>query len=288
MKKLLSILLFVTAISLVGCAEKGNEPIVLIKTKFGNIKVRLFNDTPAHRDNFLKLVDEGTIDSTLFHRVINGFMIQGGDPDSKNAEPGARLGNGGPNYTLPAEIDYPNHYHKKGALAAAREGDRVNPEKRSASTQFYIVQGEIIEDSELVKIENKGKDNQRRKIFNELLAQYNDSLDALQRANKETEVMQLQQKIMAEVNVIYEQQTPFAMPEEVKEAYRTIGGTPFLDKNYTVFGEVVESKNLIEKVQSWFGKKFGLEVLDIIASQECDGRDRPLEDIRMRVKVLKR
>lgn len=288
MKKLLSILLFITAVSLVGCAEKGNEPIVLIETKFGNMKVRLFNDTPAHRDNFLKLVDEGTIDSTLFHRVIDGFMIQGGDPDSKNAEPGAPLGKGGPSYTLPAEIDYPKYYHKKGSLSAARQGDRVNPEKRSSGSQFYIVQGEVIEDDELVKIENQGKDQQRRKIFNELLTQYNDSLDALQRENKQAEVMQLQQKVMAEVNVIYEQQTPFAIPEAIKETYKTIGGTPFLDDSYTVFGEVVESKNLIEKVQSLFGKKFGLEVLDIIAAQECDGRDRPLEDIEMHVKVLKR
>ncbi|WP_282036161.1 peptidylprolyl isomerase [Saccharicrinis aurantiacus] len=288
MKKLLSILLLISAISLVGCAEKGNEPIVLIKTKFGNMKVRLFNGTPAHRDNFLKLVDEGIIDSTLFHRVIDGFMIQGGDPDSKNAKQGAPLGKGGPGYTIPAEIDYPKHFHKKGALSAARQGDRVNPEKRSSGSQFYIVQGEIIEDDELVQIENRGKDQQRRKIFNELLEQYNDSLDALQRANKQAEVMQLQQKIMAEVNVIYEQQTPYEMPSEVKEAYKTIGGTPRLDDSYTVFGQLIEDKTLFEKVQSLFGKKFGFEVLDAIAAQECDGRDRPIEDIQMRVKVLKR
>lgn len=288
MKKLVSVLFLVLVISLFGCAESSKEPIVLIKTKFGNMKVRLYNDTPAHRDNFLKLVDEGLIDSTLFHRVIKDFMIQGGDTDSKNAKKGAALGNGGPGYTLPAEINYPKYYHKKGALSAARQGDRVNPEKRSSGSQFYIVQGKTIDDAEITKMENQGREGQRREIFNDLLNQYNDSLDVLQSQNKQQEFRQLQQFIMNEVNVVYEAQTPFEIPENIKETYKTVGGTPFLDQNYTVFGEVIETKNLFEKIQSLFGKRFGLEVLDVIAAQETDGRDRPLEDIRMRVKVLKR
>ncbi len=286
MKKVLSLFLFIT-IALVGCAEKGNDALVLIQTKYGNIKLRLYDKTPAHRDNFLKIIDEGTLNKTLFHRVIKDFMIQGGDPDSKNALHGEMLGEGDLGYSLPAEFNFPEYYHKKGALAAAREPDTVNPDKRSSSCQFYIVQGKTYTDGDLIKMENRTKDNQRRAIFSKLLEQYEDSLNTLQNSGNEQQLLALQQKIMTEVSEIYEQH-PFAFPDDVKENYKTIGGTPFLDGNYTVFGEVVESKNLWEKMQSLFGKRFGLEVVDMIANVETDKNDRPLEDIIMKVKVLKR
>ena len=283
-KQALAILLMVVFYA---CSPKSNEPIVLIKTNYGNIKLKLYNQTPAHRDNFIKLAKEGYLDSTLFHRVIKDFMIQGGDPDSKGAEPGQRLGEGGPDYTLPAEFDYPTLFHKKGALAAAREGDRTNPEKRSSGSQFYIVQGKVFEDDKLTKVENQTREAKRRAIFNELLMEYNDSLNELQKKGDESQIVALQNYIMAEVNRKYGEESEFVIPENIKEIYKTVGGTPHLDGNYTVFGEVIEEKNLMEKIGSLFGNRYGLEVIDLIAEEQTDARDRPLKDIVMQVKVIK-
>lgn len=197
-------------------AAAGGEAMVLIETTMGNIKVKLYDSTPEHKKNFLKLAKEGYLDSTLFHRVIPGFMIQGGDPDSKKAMPGQPLGMGGPGYTLPAEI---GAKHFRGALSAARQGDNVNPEKRSSGSQFYIVQNGPVPQQQLDEIiRAKG-------------LQYT--------------------------------------PEE-RDYYLKVGGVPFLDNDYTVFGQVVE----------------GLEVVDKIANAQRDPRDRPLENISMKVKVL--
>ncbi len=269
------------------CSSKTEGTIVLIQTDLGDIKIKLYDETPKHRDNFIKLVKEGYLDSTLFHRVIRDFMIQGGDPDSKHAEAGAHLGEGGPDYTIPAEFVFPKCFHKKGALAAAREGDQVNPEKASSGSQFYIVQGKVFDDHDLMKAQNRIRDSRRRAIFNDVLVEYNDSLNMLQMQGKEEAIMNMQQRIMAKVNEIYSQQPEFEFPDEIKEVYKTIGGTPHLDTNYTVFGEVIEEKNLIEKIKSVFGKKYGLQVVDAIAYQETDARDRPLKDIRMKVKIIK-
>ncbi|TLX77768.1 peptidylprolyl isomerase [Labilibacter sediminis] len=273
---------------MVGCAQKSTEPVVLIKTDMGNIRLKLYNETPAHRDNFIKLAEEGFLDSTLFHRVIKGFMIQGGDPDSKHAEAGQPLGSGGPGYTLPAEINYPKYFHKKGALAAARQGDNVNPERRSSGSQFYIVQGEMIDEKKIAQIENRAKDAKRRAIFNQLLDEYNDSLNLLQSKGDQAGLMQLQQKIMARVNQEAEQNDEDLIPDDIKEVYASIGGTPQLDGSYTVFGEVINEKNWIETVKSWFGAKYGLDVVEAIAFVKTDGRDRPLKDIEIEVKVIKK
>ncbi|MCF0211086.1 MAG: peptidylprolyl isomerase [Bacteroidales bacterium] len=194
--------------------EKQKETMVLISTSFGDIKVKLYNETPQHRDNFIKIVKDGTLDSTLFHRVINSFMIQGGDPKSKTAKAGQMLGDGDLGYRVPAEING-TCFHKKGALAAARDG---NPQKASSACQFYLVQGKTYTDSELNMMSMRtGR-------------QYTD---------------------------------------EQKEIYKTIGGTPFLDGEYTVFGEVVE----------------GLEIIDKIAAVATDRNDRPKQDIRMKVSI---
>lgn len=191
---------------------------ILISTPLGNMTAILYNETPVHRDNFVKLVKEGFYDGTLFHRVIKDFMIQGGDPISKNAAPAQPLGTGGPGYTLPAEF-HPALIHKKGAIAAARTSDNVNPERRSSGSQFYIVQGKKITPSEL--------------------------------------------NVMAIRNGIT------YTPEQIK-IYETIGGTPFLDQQYTVFGEVIE----------------GLEVIDAIASVPTEGQNRPLKDIKMTIRLI--
>jgi peptidyl-prolyl cis-trans isomerase B (cyclophilin B) len=188
---------------------------VLIKTTLGDITVMLYDDTPIHRDNMLELIKKNVYDGTLFHRVIKGFMVQGGDPTSKDAKPGQQLGSGGPGYTIPAEFK-PNHYHKKGALAAARQGDQVNPQKASSGSQFYIVQGNVMSVAQLTQMESTG------------------------------------------------QHPKFT--EEQKKAYTTVGGTPFLDYQYTVYGEVTA----------------GLDVIDKIAAVETSKPgDRPKTDVKI-------
>ncbi len=211
---LFSLLLF-AAFSCGSSHQKHN--MVRIKTPYGDMLVELYDETPKHRDNFISLVEKGYYNGLLFHRVMRNFMIQGGDPDSRNAAKGQMLGSGGPGYTIPAEFN-PNLIHLKGAVAAARRGDQVNPQRASSGSQFYIVQGRTFSDAELDQIE---RDNHMK-------------------------------------------YTP-----EQREAYKTIGGTPFLDGQYTVFGKVTE----------------GLEVIDKIAAQPTDRANRPLEDIPMEIEI---
>ena len=242
----------------------GGDALVLLETSEGNIKVRLFGDTPKHRDNFLKLVKEGYYNGVLFHRVIDEFMVQTGDPDSKNAPAGKALGAGGPDYTLEAEIVYPKHYHKRGALAAARQGDQVNPERRSSGSQFYIVTGKAYNDSTLKQMERQLQMMQKQQIFNELTKQHKDSIMAMRRNRDQAGLQKLQDELVA----ITEQkaaENPAALTSEQREVYATQGGTPHLDNQYTVFGEVVE----------------GMDVVDKIEKAETDGRDRPVSDIRI-------
>ncbi|MBN1132213.1 MAG: peptidylprolyl isomerase [Bacteroidales bacterium] len=202
-------------------SRETNSPArIKIETTLGDIIILLYDETPLHRDNMIKLADQGFYDNLLFHRVISSFMIQGGDPHSAGAASGQRLGTGGPGYTVPAEFNRA-YFHKKGALAAARQGDNVNPEKRSSGSQFYIVQGRVLSVDELKMMEQRG---------------------------------------------IHE---PFT-EEEIK-AYTTIGGTPHLDGAYTVFGEVVE----------------GFEVIDRIASVPTDPYDRPQDDIVFKISVIR-
>lgn len=197
---------------------KEKTTMVIISTDLGEMKAVLYNETPLHKENFIKLAKDGYFDGCLFHRVIDGFMIQGGDPDSKTAKPGQMLGQGGPGYTIPAEFKQ-ELIHKKGALAAARMADQVNPQKASSGSQFYIAQGKSYTENELNMLSSR-----MGKAFN----------------------------------------------KQQMEAYTTIGGVPFLDYEYTVFGEVVE----------------GLEVIDKIAAVEKDRRDRPVQDIKMTIKVV--
>ncbi|MBQ9215045.1 MAG: peptidylprolyl isomerase [Bacteroidales bacterium] len=208
---LLTILFF--AVCFTAFAQKKSKNImILLETSLGNIKIELYNDTPVHRDNFIKLVGEGFYDGILFHRVIEGFMVQTGDPESKTATKGARLGSGGPCYTLPAEI-VPSHFHKRGAVAAARTGDQGNPMRRSSGSQFYIVHGQKTPASTLKQYSRYG----------------------------------------------------FEFSQDQLKAYEEIGGAPTLDAQYTVFGEVVE----------------GMDVVDKIATVEKDQADRPTTDVKI-------
>lgn len=199
-------------------AAKPKNQYIRIKTEFGECIVKLYNETPLHRDNFLKLTKKGFYNGTLFHRVIKDFMIQGGDPDSKTAKPDSLLGEGDVGYTIPAEFR-DSLFHKKGVLAAARDN---NPEKASSGCQFYLVQGKIFTDEQLNSVEEK--------------------------------------------------RLKFKIPEWQRQVYKTIGGSPHLDRNYTVYGEII----------------VGLDMVDKIAVLTTDKNNRPKQDVKMDITILKR
>jgi peptidyl-prolyl cis-trans isomerase B (cyclophilin B) len=231
--------------------------------------VELYNETPQHRDNFLKLAKEGFYNDLLFHRVIEGFMIQGGDPDSKNAPSGKRLGGGGPGYTIPAEI-VDGLYHKKGALSAARQGDNVNPGKKSSGSQFYIVQGKKWNEEMLRNFEERQKFQAMRKKAMQLYGERADDVKRFQENNMQDSIIKLRIDVQEQAERMVDS-SMYQINNERREIYTTIGGTPQLDGEYTVFGEVVE----------------GLNVIDSIATVKTNKADRPLDDIIMEMEVIK-
>lgn len=244
---------------------------VLVETTMGNFTVLLYGDTPKHRANFLKLAQEGYYDSTLFHRVIKDFMIQAGDPDSRTAAPGQHLGAGGPDYKIDAEIVYPKHFHRRGALAAARQGDQVNPLKQSSGSQFYIVTGQKVEPGQIAAMEQRLNHNRAQEIFNNLAMQHRDSIVEMQRKGDREGLKALQDKLIAQVDAEIAANPDPGMTQEMKDAYTTVGGAPHLDGAYTVFGEVIE----------------GMDVIDKIEQAQTDSSDRPKTDIRITgMKVL--
>lgn len=240
------------------------DVIVDISTSMGDIKVRLFGDTPRHRDNFLKLAKEGYYDGVLFHRVINEFMVQTGDPDSKNAPKGKMLGSGGPDYTIEAEFVYPKHFHKRGALAAARQGDQVNPDRRSSGSQFYIVTGKAYGENEVAQLEQQMQYAQQQGIFQRLANENMDKIRQMQASGDRDGLMKLQDELIA-ITEAEAAKTPAKLTEEQRKAYTTVGGTPHLDGQYTVFGEVIS----------------GMDVIDAIQKVETDRNDRPTEDVKI-------
>lgn len=244
--------------------NKPGDVLVEIKTTEGNLTVRLFGDTPRHRDNFVKLAKEGYYNGVLFHRVINEFMVQTGDPDSKAAPAGKMLGSGGPGYDIEAEIVYPAHFHKRGALAAARQGDQVNPERRSSGSQFYIVTGKAYNDSTLNQMERQLQMMQKQNIFNELAREHRDSIMSMRRNRDQAGLQALQEELVA-ITEKKAAEAPARLTAEQREAYTTKGGTPHLDNQYTVFGEVVD----------------GMDVIDKIEKVETDSHDRPLKDVKI-------
>ncbi len=241
-----------------------DDIIVDVETSMGDIKIRLFGDTPKHRDNFVKLVNEGYYDGVLFHRVINEFMIQAGDPDSKNAPADKMLGEGDPGYTIEAEFVYPKHFHKRGALAAARTGDAVNPERRSSGSQFYFVTGKAYTDSQLVQMERQLQMAQQQDIFNRIATERKDEIMALRKNRDQAGLQKLQEEIIA-LTEKEAKANPAKFTPEQKEAYTTVGGTPHLDGQYTVFGEVIS----------------GMDVVDKIQKVETNSFDRPKEDVKI-------
>jgi cyclophilin family peptidyl-prolyl cis-trans isomerase len=248
-----------------------NDVKVLVKTTLGDFTILLYGDTPNHRDNFVELVNDGTYEGLLFHRVIDQFMVQAGDPDSKTAAPGQALGAGDLGYTIPAEIVYPKHFNKRGALCAARTGDAVNPEKRSSASQFYIVTGRTYDDKRLATLEQQMLNDYMQKVFGRLAQQHMDEIRKMQAAQDTTGLKKLQDELIAETEAIAAQDSP-SLTDAQKEAYRTVGGAPHLDGDYTVYGEVID----------------GMETIDKIEKVPTDGRDRPKEDVKIiSMKVIK-
>ena len=220
---------------------------IKISTSLGDITVRLYDDTPIHRDNFLKLASEGYYNGTLFHRVIRDFMIQGGDPDSKGAPAGKQLGVGGPDYTLQAEIK-PHLFHKRGALCAARLGDEVNPNRESSGSQFYIVWGSVYNPSQLKQMEKQMKQNQVAVMFNDLVSYHKEEIMNMRRNRDRAGLQAMQEQLLKEAEDICKA-NPAGFTEEQVQAYTTVGGTPHLDGQYTVFGEVTDGLDVVEKIQ---------------------------------------
>ena len=272
MKQIVIILSFFLLFSNFSCGQakqKTSEIHVEIETDFGNILIKLYDKTPLHRDNFLKLAKEGFYDGLLFHRVIKGFMVQGGDPESKGAGPGVRLGGGNLGYTIPAEFDS-TLFHKKGALAAARHGDQQNPEKRSSGSQFYIVQGRIFSPGELDEMANQMNIQRAQSVLRNHFMKHQNELNKLRSEGKQEEFQVRMAELRKEADAAISQLPPLEIGEEKKQIYTTLGGYPSLDGNYTVFGEVVE----------------GFDVIDQIAAVETDQYDRPATDLKMKVKVV--
>lgn len=266
----------ILALLLVACTSKPKDTLVSITTPYGEIIVKLYDSTVKHKENFIKLADAGYFNGTLFHRVIQNFMIQGGDPTSKHAMPGALLGEGDTNYTIPFEY-VPSYLHKRGAFAAARESDDVNPSKASSASQFYIVQGKVFSNEELDAVELKVERRTKQYIMMDLLKKEGkeDELKAFRQMADRRDTANIRQIINKYRNAVeaqYMRTKPFKLTEEQRRVYTTIGGTPHLDGAYTVFGEVVS----------------GMQIVDQIAAVQTDTNDRPVQDIRLSIKTIKK
>ena len=270
MKRNLIVLLTILIGGLTSCQsgqkKEGNmekETKLKIETSAGDIIVKLYNETPKHRDNFIKLAEEGTYEGTLFHRVIKDFMIQAGDPESKNAPKGKMLGSGDVGYTLPAEFVFPKYFHKKGALSAARQGDNVNPKKESSGCQFYVVTGKVYSDSTLLGMEQQMSQMRLNTAFQALAQKHTKDIYKMRKAGDQEGLMNLQDSLIAQAEAQIAGEPEFHFTPEQVKAYTTVGGTPHLDGEYTVFGEVME----------------GMEIVDQIQKVKTDRSDRPEEDV---------
>ncbi len=253
-----------------GIFAQEKEIKAVIETNVGNMTVKLYNDTPLHRDHFIRLAKAGHYDGTLFYRVIKNFVIQGGSSDSRKAIKGAAIGYGKP-ITIDAEIK-PEHYHKKGALAAPRQPDRVNFFKESDISQFYIVQGRKYDPKELEILEKQVNVPIRKAIQRKYYTPEKKAiLDTLRKQKKVKEFREIADKIKHDIAFEWNANTEkLYLPDDKKEAYIQQGGIHHLDKEYTVFGEVIE----------------GFDVIDKIASLPTDGNDRPLNDVKIKVSII--
>jgi cyclophilin family peptidyl-prolyl cis-trans isomerase len=249
-------------------ANTGNEnTIVSMKTSLGDIKIKLYDGTPIHRDNFITLVKSDFYDGVSFHRVIKNFMVQAGDPETKTGTT-KPMPDSLKTYTIPAEFN-PLYYHKRGALAAARESNETNPEMRSSGTQFYLVQGVKFSDDELNQAEQRINSNAKQNRFSSLMKETADSVRLAGKTLSDAEIQETASIKMFQYLTSYKE---YKIPEEQRNVYKSIGGTPRLDGSYTVFGEVIE----------------GLDIIDKIAEVQTDNSDKPIADVKIiKIKIVK-
>lgn len=253
---------------ILGACKRQEGTVIRMETSLGNIRMKLYDETVLHRDNLIKLVQEGYYDGILFHRVIQDFMIQAGDPESRGARPGALLGDKDAGYTIKAEI-LPQYFHKRGVLAAAREGDNINPERNSSGSHFYIVQGKVYTPEGLDEAV-EGINNKRfTALFNRLKSGREGEITRYQLANDYENLMRINRELSDTTRTLFEN-VKLKLSEEQQKAYTTVGGTPHLDGEYTVYGEVIE----------------GMEVVDKIASRKTDDHCRPEDDVVIRKMVV--
>lgn len=260
-----SVILFLNACDVAQEKEKEVQRYK-IETEYGDMIFILYDQTPLHKKNYQDLIEKNYFDGLLFHRVINEFMIQGGDPDSKNAKQGELLGNGGPGYTIPAEF-VDTIFHKKGVIAAAREGDDVNPEMKSSGSQFYIVQGKVFNDEDIKKVEDRINASRLNKLITKYIKEAEEKAYA---TGGTIDYPVLVREAREKAERKFKKEGMYKIPDFKRKIYQTIGGTPHLDGAYTVFGEVIK----------------GLEVIDKIAAVKTDENDRPVKDIKMKITKL--
>ena len=266
MNKKLFLVIVIAIALLESCAVKKNSAsVVCLETNYGKITVKLYPETTKHKQNFLKLVENGFYNGVLFHRVISSFMIQGGDPGSKTAKPGAMLGSGDVGYTIPAEFVYPHYYHKKGVLAAAREGDQENPQKASSGCQFYIVEGKKFTDEQLNQLESNNKQKLEAKLYQQVLTTRKDEMKSYQLDDNKFKINELRESILKKARLQLETDTTYKFTKKQRADYKTVGGTPHLDGEYSVFGEVIE----------------GMDVVDKISAVQVDDNNRPIIDVKV-------
>lgn len=246
---------------------KNDSRIIKIQTEKGEIVIRLYNETPKHRDNIIKLAEEKYYHGQIFHRIINNFVVQGGDPTTKNALPDSLYGNGGPDYLIDAEIN-DSLLHKRGAVGMAREGDDINPDKKSSGSQFYLVKGKVFTSQQLddveKKIESKNKSKIYKSIFDNKLSKLKDKTNI--------DTVSLSLEVSMAFDSIWDKQPKFRLTEKQRKIYSTIGGIPHLDGNYTVFGEVIQ----------------GMDIVDNFSAVNTDQNDRPMKDIKFNIIVEKK
>lgn len=253
--------MFATSCS--GQKQGDKETEVLIETTEGDIRVKLYNDTPGHRDNFLNNIREGKYDGTMFHRVVRNFMIQAGDPDTR---PGEVKDTTKEVERIPAEISFPTHFSRRGVLAAARDEDEKNPERASDKYQFYIVTGKTITDDDLNGYENMRKEKAAEKLYEKKVKENEEKIANFRKERKRNELGYYLQDLMNEAQIEVSENPPLTYPSKVRRAYRTHGGAPWLDDDYTIFGEVVE----------------GMKIVDNIQKVRTNANEVPLKEIRIK------
>lgn len=267
--KFIALAVLAIVLPLMLCAFKqknmaNDMTVVRLETTLGNIDIKLYNETPGHKENFINNVKDGAYDGVLFHRVINEFMVQTGDPSSKTATKGQMLGSSDHGEEIPAEFVYPKLFHKRGAIAAARTGDNVNPEKKSSGSQFYIVTGKKYNEQELIQMEKSIQNRQKQSIFQDLCSENRYEIFRLRKERNSAGLTELQEKLIKQTEDTVKSNLFHFTPEQKKE-YTENGGTPFLDGSYTVYGEVIS----------------GMEVVDSLQTVKTDSNDRPIEDVKI-------